>query len=232
MLVNLLATSNQGSYNISVARMFGLTSAIYIDALINITEKATRKNKLVDGFIQVDRDYITSITTLSLEEQIEIDKRLIQVGILEKNEAGNLNLKILELSNIIVSDEEILSKDIENIMKRVHKATKASKETAIAEKLKTHISTQNPELRAAYGYWIDAVISKEGWMSTAAVLAGESCVDAVSNRDLDVALGIIQTAAINGYRDMQWAVERFKQSYRPPVIINSELEENKIAEVF
>lgn len=231
MLVNLLASSNQGTYNISVAHMFGLNSAIYIDALINITEKATRKGKLVDGFIQVDRNYITQVTTLSVDEQIEIDKKLIQVGILEKNELGNLNLNILELSNIIVGDEEILNKDIENIMKRVHKATKASKEEAIAEKLKSHIKTQNVELRLAYNQWIDSVISKDGWMSTVAVLAGQECVDNASGRDLDIALGIINEASINGYRDMRWAVERFKQVYKP--CPNTKVEtENEIMEVF
>lgn len=222
MLVNLLASSNLGTYNITIAHIFGLTSAIYINELINITEKAFRKNKVEEGFICLDRDYITQRTTLSLEEQLDIDKKLIEIGILQKSENGNLNLNLLELSNIMMCDEETLNANIEQIMKRVKKATKKTKEEAIAEKLHAHIKTQNAELRGEYYKWIDAVIQKEGWMSVSAVTCGELIVDNFANHNLDTAITLVRIASINGYRDMQWAVNNFTQNYQLRYISNND----------
>lgn len=222
MLVNLLASSNMGTYNITIAHIFGLQSAIYINELINITEKAFRKNKVDEGFICLDREYITQRTTLSVEEQLDIDKKLIEIGILQKSESGNLNLNLLELSNIMMCDEETLNANIEQIMKRVKKATKKTKEEAITEKLHAYISTQNAELRVEYYKWIDAVIQKEGWMSASAVSCGELIVDNFSNHNLDTALTLVRIASINGYRDMQWAVNNFNQNYQLRYISNTE----------
>lgn len=213
MLINLLASSNQGSYNISIAKTFGLECAVYIDVILNIIEKAERKNKVYDGYIFVDRDYVEKITTLDLEKQLEIDKRLQKVGILDKQADGKLKLDISELSTMIVSDSESLNKDIENIMQRVHRATRVTKEEIISEKLKSSIATKNEELRDAYYQWIDSVIAKDGWMSMTSVITGEQIVDSCSQRNLDIALGIVRTASINGYRDMNWAVSKFKENY-------------------
>lgn len=236
MLVNLLATSNQGSYNITLAHMFGLPCAIYINELINITEKALRKNKVSEGFITLDRAYIEARTTLSVEDQLDIDKRLIEVGILQKSDCGNLNLNILELSNIMMCDDETLNKDIEQIMKRVKKATKRTKEESIAEKLKSHIQTTNQELREAYSQWIDTVIQKEGWMSVSAVICGEQIVNNFANHNLDTALCLVRIASINGYRDIQWAINSFQQNYQLKYVCAdtsySNEQESEVAEVF
>ena len=56
MLIDLLATDNQASYNIKIAQVMGLHTAIYINELINISNKATQKNKLIaDKFFILDR---------------------------------------------------------------------------------------------------------------------------------------------------------------------------------
>ena len=51
-------------------------------------------------------------------------------------------------------------------------------------------------------------------MSKKAVLYGQSVIDEFSNRDLDVALGVLAIAAMHGYRDMQWAVNKYKEQYK------------------
>lgn len=236
MLVNLIATSNQGHFNVTLAHTFGLQCAVYIDELINITEKAIRKHKAPDGFITLDRDYIKDRTTLTIEEQLEFDKKLTEVGILQKSETGMLNLNILELSNIMLCDDESLNKDIESIMKRVKKATRRTKEESITEKLKSYISTSNEELKLAYFQWIEAVIQKEGWMSATAVCCGEQVVDSFANHNLDVALAVVRIASINGYRDMQWAINSFNQNYKLRYVerprVAESYDEGEVSEVF
>ena len=53
MLVELLSQSNYQSFNIKLAQLLGLESAIYLSALIDINEKANGKNT----------DHITDIIT-------------------------------------------------------------------------------------------------------------------------------------------------------------------------
>lgn len=206
MLLDLLSSNNFVSYNVLVAQVFGLHSAIYINELMIITEKAIRKNRLTDGFVQLDREYIKSRTTIPSEDQLEIDKKLISMGLLDKNEVGQINLHIEELFSIIVNNDAALNKDITDIMSKIKQARKPSKTEAISDKLKSYIVTTNPELREAYIQWIDAVVLKEGWMSAASVSIGQQIVDRYANHDLDIALSIVRIASINGWRDMQWAI--------------------------
>ena len=63
MLIDLLCTDNYVSFNINIAKVMGLNYAIYISELLNISNKATAKKKLLDGKFKVDRDYIANRTT-------------------------------------------------------------------------------------------------------------------------------------------------------------------------
>ena len=84
MLCDFLSMDNYVSFNSQLASIIGLHSAIYVSELINITRKATLKNKLTDNkYITVDREYITNRTTITLDEQYEIDKKLNKVGLVD-----------------------------------------------------------------------------------------------------------------------------------------------------
>ena len=83
------------------------------------------------------------------------------------------------------------------------------------ENLKSNIVTSNDELREAYYSWIEGVYAKEGWMTKQAVISGQRALDAYNTtRDLDVALKIIEIAALNGYRDMTWAINTYNKDYK------------------
>ena len=67
MLIDLLSTSNYVSYNIRLAELLGLHAAIYLSELMNINDKAIRKNKLNDNYFKLKREYITSRTTFDVK---------------------------------------------------------------------------------------------------------------------------------------------------------------------
>ena len=46
MLIDLINTSNYVSYNIKLAQLLGLKEAIYLSELLNINDKAIRKNEI------------------------------------------------------------------------------------------------------------------------------------------------------------------------------------------
>ena len=219
MLIELLSTANYVSYNIKLAELLGLHSAIYLSELMNINDKAIRKQTLKDSALMLDRDYITKRTTLTVEEQIDIDTNLSKIGVIEQDEedANCIVLNINVLTTLMMEADESLLGAVQRISKvkakpkSTGKMTKADKER---ETLKSYIVSTNIELVEAYSDWIDAVHSKLGWMSKKAVETGQKVVDEFANRDLDLALELIGIASMHGYRDMQWAVNKYNEQYK------------------
>ena len=213
MLIELLSMSNYVHFNVKLAEILGLHTAIYLGQITDINEKAIRKNKVDENFFTIDREYITKRTTIPEKEQKEIENNLIKIGILERSDkdANTLLLNLTVLTSILMSPDEDLLKNIENLAKPKKTKTKAEK---IIENLKENIITTNPELRQAYFDWIDAVYSKDGFMTKAAVIAAQGNIDKFSNRNLDIALKVLEIATINGYRDITWAINNYNKDYK------------------
>lgn len=213
MLIDLISMSNYGQYNVSIANLLGLETAVYLGILLDINSKAIRKNKVTDDYFTVDRKYITSRTTLDEAKQKSIEKILCDVGVLSisTEEKNTFSINISSLYSIVGSDNEDILVDIKKIVRK--KANSKNKEDAIKENLKTNIVTTNEELRNAYCDWIDSVFAKQGWMSKKSVTSAQGIIDDFANHNLDVALKVIEIASINGYRDMSWAINSYKQNY-------------------
>lgn len=212
MLINLLAIDNYNNYNIELAKTIGLHEAIYLNEIINLTEKAQRKNAVNDGFITLNRDYIKSRTTFDVDEQKELQKiiescKLIRV---DKSNKDKVCLEADELVNMLLDGNESVLK---NAVKDVKNAKKLTKADEIRIRLKANVKVSNEELRNAYCEWIDSVYNKRGYMDKKAVIEGQKVVDEYCNRDLDKALKIIEIATIHSYIDMNWAVSAFKRDY-------------------
>jgi hypothetical protein len=215
MLIELLSTSNYVSYNTKVAELLGLHQAIYLSELMSINDKAIRKDKISESSFILDREYIQKRTTLSVDEQLSIEENLIKLGIVEKpnNDKNCIILNINVLATLMMSPDEELLDSVKKLNK-VKTKSKTTKAEAIRQNLKNSITATNIELIEAYSEWIDAVYAKEGWMSKKAIMLGQSVVDEFSKRDLDVALQLLSIAAMHGYRDMNWAVNKYKEQYR------------------
>jgi len=211
MLIELLSTDNYLSFNIKVANILGLHTAIYLSELMNINDKAIRKNKIKDNYFTIDRKYIQSQTTISTDEQLQLEETLLDIGILGKlpDNENCICLDINKLVDILTTKTDIKIKA--KIEKKIEKKTKSQK---ICEELKKNVVCENEELKQAYFDWIDAVYDKQGWMSRKAVLLGQEAVDEFSKRDLDIALKILDIAAINAYRDIQWAINAYTKDYK------------------
>lgn len=220
MLVELLSQSNYQSFNIKLAHLLGLESSIYLSALIDINEKAYRKDKIIeDGFFTVDRDYIEQRTTISKSRQNKIETELNRVGILElSNDCIKINLDIL--TSLVLEENENIRKDLSSFRKA---ATAKSKGDYILNGVKSNIDQTLPmELQLAYSNWLDSVYAKFNFINKQTLFNAQLEVNAAANHDLDVAIDIINIAAANGWKDMRWAVKVYKE--RHP---NSGVIENK-----
>ncbi len=216
MLIDLLSMDNYVHYNIKIAQILGLHAAIYISELLNINEKAVRKDKVSDNCFIVDRNYIERRTTLSKDEQKEIDAVLLNLGILKTAEGNDDGLTLdLTILTSLVSAEPISLEKLEKVITAAKNSKpKRTKSDAIRDNLKEKIVATNAELRAAYEEWIDAVYAKQGWMSAKSVTVAQTTIDNYCNHNLDLALHIIEIASINGYRDIQWAINSYEKDYK------------------
>lgn len=213
MLLELLSSSNIVTYNCKLAQLFGLHTAIYLSELMNINDKAIKKNKLSNNYFTLKREFITERTTLTVEEQLSIEKNLIKLGVLEKVDESNLMcVNVDTLLSIMGSTDKSLIDNVKKVSKTKNKKT--SKTESIKLKLKSGITATNKELRESYENWIDAVYDKQGWMSKTTVEVAEKTVDEFANHNLDIALKLLEIATINGYRDIQWAINSYNKNYK------------------
>lgn len=219
MILDLLSTDNYAMYNVKLAQLLGLHSAVYLSELMNINDKAIKKSKLDGKYFKLNRTYITERTTFSVAEQRRIEQQFKDIGLLkcdEKN-SSKMTLDITVLTSILAGDETIVQ-DLKKLVKTVSNRAAAPRMTKLQQNIdlcKTYIKTTNDELREAYCDWIDAVFAKLGWMSKKAVTVGEELVDETSNHNLDIALKIVEIATVNGYKDMTWAVRMYNDNYKP-----------------
>lgn len=220
MLIELLSSSNYVNFNVKVAQILGLKAAVYLSQIMDINEKAIRKNKIDNDYFTIDRKYVESRTTLTKDEQVSIEKDLLNIGILEKDpeKKNAICLNITTLTSIMMTPDEDLLKDISGLSKSKKKRTKSE---VIEENLKDNILTTNIELRDAYYEWIESVLTKKGMMTKAAVIHAQPTLDKFCDRNLDVALKVLEIASIHGYEDITWAINTynkdFKVSYNVPV---------------
>jgi hypothetical protein len=214
---------------VKLARVIGLEASVYLCELMNINEKATRKNKVSGNFFVLDRDYIQSRTTIDEKRQGELDTFLVGLGIIEKSKENDnhLYVNIPTIVDLMTSPDDSLMKEVK-IQKS--KTSKVSKKQAILNTLKSNIVTDNVDLVAAYSEWIDAIYEKDGYMHKSTVISAQNVIDNFSQRNLDVALKVLEIALINGYRDMTYAVNNYKRNYtehyrmvtNPPVVKREE----------
>lgn len=227
MLINLLSTSNQCSFNIEVAKVFGLASAVYISEIININEKALRKNKVEEGYFVVDRDYVTSRTTLKADEQYNIDNQFNSLKIIEidTNNKNRITLNIETLTSVLLTDDEKLIKELHTVVS----PKRRTKKQVITDNLKDSIKTTNTELRNAYCEWIDAVMQSKS-LTKSAVKQAENFIENLNCRNLDAALYIINYSAAHAYIDLQWGLQNYNQLYHTNIQLNT-VSNNNVATV-
>lgn len=213
MLIELLSSSNYVNFNIKLAQILGLKPAIYLSQIMDINEKAIRKNKVDNNYFTIDRKYVEQRTTLTKDEQVSIEKDLLTMGILEKcvDKKNSIFLNITALTSIMMTPDEDLLQDISSLSKSKKKKTKTE---VIEENLKNNVLTTNVELRDAYYEWIESVITKRGVMTKAAVIHAQPTLDEFCDRNLDVALKVLEIASIHGYEDISWAINTYNKDYK------------------
>ena len=216
MLIELLSSSQQITFNSKVANIIGLHAAIYLSELISINEKAIRKGKIDEKAFTLDREYIKNRTTLSEKEQLELDKTLTDLGIIKAHN-NILEIDLSTLTSIMSCEDDKLVKDISNLSKP-KKTAKQKKIEVQKSDAKCCVNVTNPEIRDLYYQWIDVIFEKSEFLPKQAVILGQQVVNDFAPNDDVMQQKILNNAIINSYRDLSWAVNNIKREnpyYQP-----------------
>lgn len=219
MLTDLMCTDNYAMFNIKVATVMGLHAAVYVNEILNITQKAQQKRKVVNGYVTIDRDYVHRRTTIFPEEQITIDKKLVGIGVLSvaEDNPDNIQLSVDTLANLVAADDANLLKKVTKLTEvksLVQSSTKMSMRQKTIMELKDFIKCSNDELLNAYRDWVDGVYANpKGYLSKRAIIVFQRDIDEFARGDLDLALKLVEIATIHSYRCAEWAINTFKKDY-------------------
>ena len=224
MLINLISLSNYQSYNVILARTLGLYEAVYLNALIEINEKAIRKNKLQNEHFLVDRKYIQSRTTLGISQQKKIEETLESIKIIHKNNDDCIKVNVDILFSIMKDENEDVIKDL-SFIKQQNKTHKDIKKESILKSVKNHINQEYPpDMIQAYSEWLDVIQNKFGFVSKQMILNAQTTIDNAANHDAGKAIDMIHIASANGWKDMKYAVKVYNaQPKIKPVEVNNNI---------
>lgn len=213
MLIDFISNNNTGTYNIKLANIFGLETAVYLNELVNINEKAIRKNKISDCYFHIDRKYLQSRTTLSEETQISIENKLIELGIMSKpkDKIDDLSIDVVEIVALLKSDDEDLAKGIEKLSKLKKKKNKTE---SLSDNLKRFVNSGNSTVDEYLKEWVDEIVEKLGRFNKVGVIDGQEKIINFANGNVNVAIEVIKIAAMNGYKDMDWAINSYKEKHK------------------
>lgn len=219
MFVDLLNSYNYLMVNMSAIKIFGLNISVYSAELLNIYKKACMKKKLIeDKYFEVDRKLIKEHTSLTEEEQLACDVNLKKINLISYYQEGNTNIISFDLetfaSLITSEDMKFIKKISESVKINSPRGTKEAQKEAILTNLKTAIDSDSQELNGALSEWVDAVYSKQGWMSKKSIEVFQQVLYNYAKGDLKVALRVVEIATAGGFRDCTWAINDYEKELR------------------
>lgn len=215
MFLDLLKTDNYISFNKRLAHIIGLKESIYVSQIINIMDKAQKKNKLYDNdFIKLDRNYMYEQTTLTIEEQLKIDEKLMAINLIIRDFDNPDLLKVdIELVISIVSTNDF--KAIEKISNKVSANKRVDKKTKmhyVAQNLYRYVNTGNDDLNKAMYKWIDAILDTKGAvLNSVSINLFITELNQYTRGNLPLALKLVEIGTAFNYRDFTWVAKRYEQ---------------------
>jgi hypothetical protein len=211
MFLNLLNSNNYGSYNITLAKIFGLDASAYCSALLNIYDKAKRKNKTVNGdFFWVDRKYIQERTAVTIARQLEIDLIWKNINLISKDSKDVDTIKInTELIASLVAGAEAKLKEHEPI--NFQQPSGQDK----FEYIKSKLNCDDEEILQALKIWIDSSRThpKGDSINLEIVKIFIKNLNLYAKEDKELKLKLIEIATVHKHISFQWTINEYENQY-------------------
>ena len=218
MLIDLMSAYKNQTFNIKLAHIVGLNTAVYWGELMNVYARVIDKklDETIEneGFFDLDRDYVEKRTTLKIEDQLVCDKALLQAGVIDydgKN-VNRIRIDLEKMKEIILQDDPAELAKLQKTLKVKTMDAASAKRVGSAQNMKNILVETDPDLFEAYCVWIDTIIlDKKDFLNKTIVETFVKTVrEATDSKQLQ--LKIIETATISGWKNASWAWESVRKS--------------------
>lgn len=216
MYIDLMAQLNYISVNKKAAHLFGRDTAIYWAELVNVITKVIKeKNFDNEGYFKVDRDYIFSETTLTIEDQIKCDKILAKSAVLESNPKDDsfIRVDLEEMSKLLISEDTAILNKITKLSKASASDSKEAKQAGIRANLMKIVRADETSetLIKAYENWMISLQENKKALSKPITIKFISQVRDYST-DKNTQLKIVELAMQKAYNNAEWVIKSFNSS--------------------
>lgn len=202
-----------GTYNRRFAQLAGLQAAVYWNELMCICKQVVKKSTFDEfGFFTLDRNYVYSQTSLTVEQQIESDKILIKLGLvdLDPDNPNRLRTRQREFNAIVTEERDA---EIKQIIKTAKSATKAGKSEGkrigTINRLISQLHETDSAVLTAYRNWLEVVYDKNVNKNSQIQIAEETLNNFTDNAESKIA--VLKIATTNAYRELHWAVDIYQK---------------------
>lgn len=211
------------SYNVDVAKVFGVCTAIMLSYL-DRTFTYQSRNKLLNAnsTMSISRAEIYAETGLDDEKQKEIELALQECGVITVRPLQNVPNK----NYYIVNDTQLVAIMTAKNPSEVIGETKAkqftntprvepiSKRQSNIIALKKKVKVEDPVIQTYLIDWIDSVFANpKGFLSPKGVEIAQQELYAYCRDDQAKAIKILEIAIKGGLRDLSWAIENYEKTY-------------------
>lgn len=214
MLVDVLSLQNYQSYNVLLASKIGLNNAIYLSVLIDLFHLASQSDSVVgDDYFWIDREYVKSRTTFSVEDQLKFEETLIRMGFIYLSE----DKKYVRIDlNVVTGISTTLNEDVISCFNTVRQqANKGGKREGILRAVSRKINSNYPgNIQEGLRDWLSTIVEKYGYVNNVMIENAQNLLDNIIWTDLKRAEDIIKIATVQAYRDMTWAITRYDELHK------------------
>lgn len=233
MISYLLSHELNYTYNVRIAKVFGLCSAVYLSIMLTEQFKAITENKLYkDKYFVCNRDFIYDKTTLSTSKQKEIEENLVDCQVLVMLPFPNNSKKFY-----YYIDENKLAYLAENYKEStpsLNPETKKPKElvpkealpklTAKQREIQTAmkaINEDDEEIYELYKDWVEVLVTKNGYCAQSQMKINQQDLNKYANGDKQVKIDLLRMAVKTGWKNIEYCINDYDKARKQGTARNS-----------
>ncbi len=215
---------NSNSYNVDIAKVFGVCSAIFLTCIEE--ERAFQiRHKLINDndTLAISRQEIYERTALEDEKQIDVELALSECGVISVKPLKNVpnkNYYILyenQLDKIMKSsnpEDVIKNSSAKQFIKKPRVEPMSKRQTHI-NSLKRVVNCDDQVIKQYLCDWIDAVYTNpKGFLSPSSVNIAQQELEQYAKGSQAVKIDLLKIAIKGGLRDLTWAIETYEKEHK------------------
>lgn len=202
MLTELINPDHIISYNSVLAHKIGLHETLYL------TELCKQMAYTQSCYIVPDTTLIERHTTFSKTEQKKLLSTLIDMGLVIYNKTNAVyKVDTSVLAGLFTTKDKEVVASFDKVKKS---AKKEDKSKYILRSIKSKINPDYPYIiKEALIEWLEAIQARFGFVNATMLTAAMNILNPIIQSDVKKAEEIIKICTVNGYKEMQWGINKY-----------------------